>query len=116
MVFDALGISGMPSADELLYPITIQTLSGEEATTISFDLPIRIIKSPDELDFVEEETPTPSLSTEFPAYHIDPLVASSVGEIVSVTELTTYAHCPTRFYLQHQIQVPSSELQSEESS
>lgn len=115
-LLNALGISGMPPAGELLYPITIQTLSGEEATTTSFDLPVQIIKSPEELDFVEEETPTPSLSTEFPAHHIDPLVASSVGEIVSVTALAAYAHCPMRFYLQHQIQVPSSELQSEEAA
>ena len=31
-----------------------------------------------------------------------------------MTELTTYAHCPTRFYLQHRIQVPPSDPQSEE--
>ncbi len=111
-LLNALGISGMPSENELRYSTTIQTLAGEEDKSITFDLPIRVIKSSDELDFVEEEMPPPSLSTEFPAYHIDPLVASSVGETVSVRELTTYAHCPTRFYLQHQIQVPSSEPQS----
>lgn len=111
-LFDALEISGMPSENELRYSTTIQTLAGEEDTSITFDLPIRVIKSPDELDSVEGETPPPSLSTEFPAYRIDPLVASSVGETVSVTELTTHAHCPTRFYLQHQIRVPSSESQS----
>ena len=111
-LFDALAILGMPSANELLYPITIQTLSGEEATTIPFDLPIRIIKSPDELHITQEETFTPSPSTDFPVVQIDPLIPSSVGETVSVRELTAYAHCPTRFYLQHQIQVPSSEPQS----
>ena len=86
-LFDALEISGMPSVGELLYPTTIQTLSGVEATTIPFDLPIRVIKSLDELDFVAEGMPPPSLSAEFPAYHIKPLVASSVGETVSVIEL-----------------------------
>ena len=115
-LFDVLGLSGMPSEGKLLYPTTIQPLSGEEDTTIPFDLPIRIIKSPDELDFAEGETPTPSLAADFPAYHIDPLVASFVGETISVTEPITYAHCPTRFYLQHQIQVPSSEAQSEETA
>ena len=116
-LFDALEISGMPSEEEFLYRwTTIKTLSGEEDTPISFDLPIRIIKSLAELDFAEEETSTPPLSTEFPAYHIEPLIASSVSEIFSVTELATYARCPTRFYLQHQIQVPSSELQSEEAA
>ncbi len=110
-LFDALGLLGMPSAGELLYPTMIQSLSGEEDTTIPFDLPIRIIKSPNELDFVEAEASTPPLSIEFPAYHIKPLIPSSVNKTVSVTELTTYAHCPTRFYLQHQIRVPSSEVQ-----
>ena len=115
-LFDALEISEMPSESELLYPTTIQMLSGEEETTIPFNLPIRIIKSPNELDYDEVEAPTPSPSTEFPAVHIDPLIPSSVGAIASVTELTTYAHCPTRFYLQHQIQVPPSEPQSEEAA
>ena len=115
-LFDALEISGRPSEGELRYPTTISVLSGEEETTIPFNLPIRIIKSPDELDFVEAEASTLSPSAEFPAYHIDPLTASFVGEIVSVTELTTYAHCPMRFYLQHRIQVPPSEPQSEEAA
>ena len=111
-LFDALGISGIPTAGELLYPITIITLLGEEAATI----PIRIIKSPDELDFAKEETSTPSALAEFPTYHIEPLIASSVNRTFSVTELTTYAHCPTRFYLEHQIQVPPSDSQSEETA
>ena len=112
-LFDALEISGLPSEGELVYPTAIPVLLGEEEKTIPFNLPIRIIKSSDEPDIAEEETSTPSPSAEFPAYHIDPLIPSSVGEIVSVTELTTYAHCPTRFYLQHRIQVPSSERHSE---
>ena len=115
-LFNALGISGMPSEGELRYPTTISVLSGAEETTIPFNLPIRIIKSPNELHIAQEETPPPSPSIEFPAVQIDPLIPSSVGAIVSVTELTTYAHCPTRFYLQHRIQVPPSEPQSEETA
>ena len=111
-LFDVLEISEMPSEGELRYPTTIQTLSGEEETTIPFDLPIRIIKFPDELHLAEEEIAAALPSTEFPTIQIDPLIPSSVGEIVSVTELATYAHCPTRFYLQHRIQVPPSEPQS----
>ena len=105
-LFDALGISGMPSEDELLYPTAIQSLSEGEATPISFDLPIRVIKYLDELDPAEKEMPTSSPPVEFPAFHIKPLISSSVSKTVSVAELTTYAHCPTRFYLQHRIQVP----------
>ncbi len=112
-LFDALEISGLPSDSELLYPITIQTLSGEAETTIPFDLPIRIIKSSDELHTAQKKIPSPALLTEFPAYHIKPLVHSSLNKTFSVTELTTYARCPTRFYLQHRIQVPPSETQSE---
>ncbi len=115
-LFDALGISGMPSEGELLYPIPIQPPSSEEDTSIRFNLPIRIIKSPDELNVAEEKIPTPPPSTEFPAYHIDPLIPSSANKIFSVAELTAYAHCPTRFYLQHQIQVPPSKPQSEEAA
>ena len=115
-LFDALEISGMPSEGELRYPTTISVVSGGEETTIPFDLPIRIIKFPNELDFVEAEASTPSLSTEFPAYRIEPLTASSGNRTFSVAELTTYAHCPTRFYLQHQIQVPPSEPQFEEAT
>ena len=113
-LFNALGISGLPSEGELRYPTTISVLSGAEETTIPFNLLIRIIKSPNELDYDEAEEPTSSLASEFPAVQIDPLIPSSVGEIISVTELATYAHCPTRFYLQHRIQVPSSEPQSDE--
>ena len=115
-LFDALEISGLPSEEELLYPTTISVLSGEEETTIPFDLPIRIIKSPNELDFAEGKTATPPPLAEFPTYHIKPLTPSSASKIVSVAELTTYTHCPTRFYLQHRIQVPPSELQSEETA
>ena len=113
-LFNALGISGMPSEGELRYSTTISVLSGAEETTIPFNLLIRIIKSPNELDYDEAEEPTSSSASEFPVVQIDPLIPSSVGEIVSVTELTTYAHCPTRFYLQHRIQVPPSEPQSDE--
>ena len=113
-LFDALEISRMPSEGELRYPTTISVLSGAEETTIPFNLPIRIIKSPNELHIAQKETPPPSPSTEFPVVQIDPLIPSPVGEIVSVRELTTYAHCPTRFYLQHRIQVPPSDSQSEE--
>ena len=115
-LFDALEISGMPSESELLYPTTIQMLSGEEETTIPFNLPIRIIKSPNELDYDEAEVPPPSQLTEFPAVHINSLIPSSVDASTSVTELTTYVHCPTRFYLQHQMQVPIPASIPEENS
>lgn len=112
-LLDALEMSDIPSEGELLHPTTIQVLSGEEDT---FDLPIRIIKSFDELDYAEAEVLTPSPSSELPAFCIEPLVASSANKTFSVPELTTYARCPTRFYLQHQIRVPSSEPQSEEAA
>ena len=116
-LFDALDITKIPTEEEFLTRrTTIHTLSGERTKRVPFDLPIRIIKSPNELNDVEEETPPPSPETEFPAYHIDPLIPTSVGETVSVAELTTYAHCPMRFYLQHRIQVPPSEPQSAEAA
>ena len=113
-LFDALEISDIPLEGELLHPMTIQASSEEKATSI--DLPIRIIKSLDEPDSVEEKALTPSPSTEFPAFHIEPLIASAVGKTFSVAELTTYVRCPTRFYLQHQIQMPISDPHSEETA
>ena len=109
-LLDALEISDIPSEGELL----IQTSSEEEATSI--DLPIRIIKSLDEPDSVEEKALTPSPSTEFPAFHIEPLIASAVGKTFRVVDLIAYARCPTRFYLQHQIQMPISDPHSEETA
>jgi ATP-dependent helicase/nuclease subunit A len=113
-LLDALGMSEMPSEGELLCPTKIQVSSEEKPTPIN--LPIRIIKSLDEPDSVEEKVTAPSPSTEFPAFRIEPLIASAVGKTFSVAELTTYVRCPTRFYLQHQIQVPSSQPQSEEAA
>ena len=108
---DALGISEIPSEEAILNrKTTIPTLSGEKATTI----PIRIIKPSNELNYIEEETSTQSPPTELSAYHIEPLIAASGNKTFSVTELTTYFHCPTRFYLQHQIQAPLSEIHPEE--
>ena len=115
-LFDALEISDIPSEGELLRPMKIEVSSGEKATSIPFDLPIRIIKSLDGLDPVEEKVPAPSPSTEFPAFRIEPLIASAVGKTFSVAELTTYVHCPTRFYLQHQIQMPISDPHPEETA
>ena len=114
-LFNALEISGLPSEGEFLYRrTTIKVLSEEAATPISFDLPIRIIKSPNELGYVEMEAPTPPPSTEFPAYRIESLAASPVNKTFSVAKLTTYARCPMRFYLQHQIQIPILEPEPEE--
>ena len=113
-LFDALEISDIPLEGELLHPITIQASSEKKATSI--DLPIRIIKSLDEPDSVEEKALTPSPSTEFPAFHIEPLIASAVGKTFRVVDLIAYARCPTRFYLQHQIQMPISDPHSEETA
>ena len=115
-VLDALELSNIPPDGELLRPMKIEVSSGEKPRAISFDLPIRIIKFLTELDYVETEASTVSPSTELPAYYIEPLIAASASRIFSVAELTTYAHCPTRFYLQHQIQVPLSEPQLEETA
>lgn len=113
-LFDALEISDIPLEGELLHPMTIQASSEKKATSI--DLPIRIIKSLDEPDSVEEKALTPSPSTEFPAFHIEPLIASAVGKTFRVVDLIAYARCPTRFYLQHQIQMPISDPHSEETA
>ena len=115
-VLDALELPDIPPEGELLRPMKIEVSSGVKPRPISFDLPIRIIKFPNELDYVETEASTLSPPAALPPYYIEPLADSSTGRIFSVAELTRYAHCPTRFYLQHQIQVPPSEPQSEEAA
>ena len=60
-LLDALEISGIPPEGELLRPMTIQALSGEEDTSVPFDLPIQIIKSFDELDDVGTEGTHPAI-------------------------------------------------------
>ena len=106
-LFDGLGISGTPAEDGVERPVTIEALTEDRPSQISFDLPINIIKSLEALDFVEEEPP-PLPPVTFPAFHIEPLECSSVGETFSVTQLATYAHCPTKFYLKHQLHVPET--------
>jgi ATP-dependent helicase/nuclease subunit A len=127
-MLDALGITGMPQTDWIERPVTIQALSPEGsppykggarggdfppsgsqgATPISFNLPIRIIKSLDALDFEAELVPPSPRVSEFPEFHIDALTTNVAGEMFSVTELTTYAHCPMKFYLRHRLHIPES--------
>jgi len=106
-LLDALGIAGVPAEAQIECPVTIEALKGDEIAHISFDLPIRIIKSLDALDFVEEDTPAPPPPIEFPAFHIGPLRPSPAGETFSVTDLLTDAHCPTKFYLKHRLGMPA---------
>ena len=116
-MLDALGISEIPPEDTVLNrKTTILALSGEKTTHINFDLPIQIIKSLSKIDYVEAEALTPPSSTEFPTFHIEPLIDATASKIFSTIELTTYTYCPTRFYLQHQIQMPISELQPEDTT
>ena len=107
-----LGISGMPpqsaGEEEIQRLVMIEALSEGGTKPISFDLPIRIVKSLDALDFVEEEIPKTPPPTAFPAFDIDLVAPSPVGETFTVTALTTYAHCPTKFYLEHRLRVPGA--------
>lgn len=116
-LLNALEISEIPSEDAVLNrKTTIRVLSGEQTTQVTFDLPIQIVRPSSKLGYTEEEPAAPLPPADFPTFHIEPLCAATVSQTFSVSDLTTYTQCPTRFYLQHQIQVPLSEFQSEESS
>ena len=54
-ILNALELPNIPPEGELLRPMKIEVSSGEKPRPISFDLPIRVIKSPNELDDVEED-------------------------------------------------------------
>ncbi len=115
-LLNALEISEIPAENTVLNrKTTIRVLSGEQTTQVTFDLPIQIVRPSSELGYTEEEPAVPLPLTEFPPFHIEPLRAATVSHTFSVSDLKTHTQCPTRFYLQRQIQVPLSEFQSEES-
>ena len=102
---DALDLPDIPSDPTITRPVTIEKLEREQTTKIAFELPIRIIRTLDELDFVEEEAATADTPV-FPKYHITPLEPALVGETFSVTQLVTYIHCPTKYHLKYQLYLP----------
>ena len=115
-LLDALELpDDIPSDPTITRPVTIEKLETDQTTKIAFELPIRIIRTLDELDFVEEETSTVDAPV-FPKYQITPLPPTLVGEKFSVTELVTYLHCPTKYNMKYQLRLPDLAEQEDRDS
>ena len=115
-LLDALELSAdIPSDPTITRSVTIEKLDGDQTTQIAFELPIRIIRTLNELDFVEEEATTADAPV-FPEYHITPLQPRLVGETFSVTQLVTYLRCPTKYHLKYQLYMPDNLVEQDTDS
>ena len=109
-MLDAFELTKAPIESQIEVPVTIETLTGDLRTPMSFDLPIRVFHSIEEMD-LPDESPTPSLPPlDFPEIHIEPVESSPTGENLSVPQLLSYAHCPTKFYLKHRLGLSESNI------
>lgn len=102
-MLDALEMTHAPIESQIEVPVTIETLTEDSPTPISFNLPIRIFHSIEEMN-LSSETPMPSLpAVDFPEIHIEPVESTLTGGNLSVPQLLSYAQCPTKFYLKHRL-------------
>ena len=102
-MLDALEMTQTPIETQIVFPVTIETLTEESRTPMSFDLPIRIFHAIGEMN-LPGETPIPSLPpVAFPEILLEPINSAPTGENLSVPQLLSYAHCPTKFYLKHRL-------------
>ena len=107
-LFDALNLKKAPNESQIEFPVTIEALTEDSRTPNSFDLPIRIFHSIEEMN-LPSETPILSLPpVDFPKVHIKPVDGAPAGEYLSVPQLQSYIHCPTNFYLKHRLGLPDT--------
>lgn len=109
-ILDALDLTKTPIGSQIKIPVTIEILTEDSRTSVSFDLPIRIFQSLGEMS-LSGEAPTPSLPrVDFPEIHIEPVNGAPTGENLSVPQLLSYAHCPTKFYLKHRLRLSDTDM------
>ncbi len=109
-ILDALELTRAPIETQIEVPVTIETLTEDLRTPMSFDLPIRVFHSIEEMA-LPDESPTPSRTqVDFPEIRIEPVKNTPTGENLSVSQLLSYAHCPTKFYLKHRLGLSGSNI------
>lgn len=102
-MFDALEWMSAPNESQIEFPVTVEALTEDSRTPILFNLPIRIFHSTEEMNLTGE-MPTPSLApVGFPDIQIESVESTPASEDLSVPQLLSYAHCPTKFYLKHRL-------------
>ena len=109
-MLDALELTRAPIESQIEVPVTIETLTEDVRMPMSFNLPIRLFHSIEEMN-LPDQSPTPSLPpVDFPEIHIEPVESTPSGENLSVQQLLSYAHCPTKFYLKHRLGLSESNI------
>ncbi len=109
-LFEHLGISKEDDSQTL--DVKLEVYSNNGTTNQKFQLHIPIIKrfyETKDVDKVSDET----VSVDFPELPFHDLKRSDFGTSFSVPELTNYARCPLRYYLENLLQI--SPLEKEQS-
>ena len=116
-LFNALNLVEAPSESEIEFPVTVEALTDDSRTAVSFNLPIRIFHSIEEMNLPSETSRLSLPPVDFPEVHIKPVDSTPSGEHLSVPQLLSYIHCPTKFYLKHRLGLPDTNvLLSQESN
>ena len=109
-MLNALELTEVPNESRIEFPVTIETFTENSRTPISFNLPLRLFHSTEEMN-LPSETPTLSLPpADFPEIHIEPVECIPAGENLAVPQLLSYIHCPTKFYLKHCLGLPDTNV------
>ena len=109
-MLNALELTEAPNESRIEFPVTIETFTENSRTPISFNLPIRLFHSTEEMN-LPSDRPTLSLPpVNFPEIHIEPVECMPAGENLAVPQLLSYIHCPTKFYLKHRLGLPGTNV------
>ena len=109
-MLNALELTEIPNESRIEFPVTIETFTENSRTPISFNLPIRLFNSTEEMN-LPSETPKLSLPpVDLPEIRIEPLECTPAGEVLTVLQLLSYIHCPTKFYLKHRLGLPDTNV------
>jgi len=109
-LLNALGLDGIPVGDEGEDIDQVIRSSGKH------EFPIRIIRSADEIELVEEEPEPETHIIEIPEIAIEGLSDEPEGTIFSEEHFITYAQCPTKYHLKYQLGMPEPNIFNEQIS
>ena len=109
-MLNALELTEVPNESRIEFPVTIETFTEDSRTPISFNLPIRLFHSTEQMNLPSESPKPSSPPVDFPEIHIEPVESTPAGENLSVPQLLSYIHCPTKFYLKHRLGFPETNV------
>ena len=109
-LLNAFDLGEAPGESQIEFPVTIEGLADDSQAAVSFDLPIRIFHSVEEMNLPSETSRLSLPPVDFPEVHIKPVDSTPSGEHLSVPQLLSYIHCPTKFYLKHRLGLPDTNI------